>query len=145
MSKKLLIWIFFAIFLLLTTVGCAPECTESEMDSKYPSSLSPHSGVIVSSLTPTLEWGWYWDYCNPYQFKITITNAGTGSETTQSVSGTARDYTLSTPLEAGAKYDWTVYGVTSNDYPCRTSGAYFYTGPLCSNNTPVAPVLDFQN
>jgi hypothetical protein len=143
MSKKHLIWIIFAIFLLLTATGCVPECTESEMDTKYLSNMNPHSGAIVSSLTPTLEWGWYWDYCNPYQFKITVTNAVTGSESAHSVSGTARDYTLSTPLEAGAKYNWSIYGVTSDGYPCRSSERDFYTGPLCSNITPIAPVLDY--
>ena len=120
-----------------------PQCTDSEISTKYPGNPSPHSGVIVGSLTPTLEWDWIWSTCNPYQFKITITNAVTKSETTQSVSGTARDYTPSTSLEAATKYDWTVYGVTSNDHPSGTGRAFFYTGPLCSNTTPLAPVLDF--
>ena len=143
MSKKHLIWIFFAIFLLLTAAGCVPECTEGEMDTSYLSSLDPHGGVIVSSLSPTLDWSWSPTTCNPHHFVVSITSADTGHVEVQNVNGSSRDTTPSSLLEAGAKYNWSIYGTTSGDYTGYTREADFYTGPLCTNVTPVAPTLDF--
>lgn len=141
MSKKALFWLFICIPLILIASGCVP-CTEDDLDVFYTYPQEPVDGVIVDSLTPTFEWD-FTNKCNPHEFRITLNKNIPDSGTVHNVSGNQRNFTISTPLEAGAKYIWDIYTTTATEYHGYTTpDRIFYTGPTCSNITPVAPVLD---
>jgi len=140
--KRILLLIVICIPLVFIASGCAPTCTEYELDHNSAYSQQPADGVIVGSLNPTLEWS-FTTVCNPHEFRITLNKNYPESGTVHNVSGNQRNFTISNPLEAGGKYFWNMYTTTADEYNGRTTrDMTFYTGPTCSNITPVAPVLD---
>lgn len=142
MSKKHLIWILFTALILLTAAGCAPECTEGELDHEYAYNLQPQDEGIVASLTPTLSWSWN-EPCNPHRFVIGLFKDSSGPVEEFEVSGSQTEYAITTPLDPGSKYNWSIYTTLSNQFVGPTSNEHtFYTEPLCSGAPTVAPILD---
>jgi hypothetical protein len=142
MLKNTFFLLLVCMAVLLLASGCAPSCTEYDIDHNSFSYLHPATGSIVNDLTPTFEWG-YPSECNPYEFRLELSENIPGTGTTYNISGAKRDFTLSSPLEAGSKYFWNIYATTVDEYHGYNPPDFiFYTGPTCSNVTPVAPVLD---
>ncbi|MFN2146210.1 MAG: hypothetical protein ACK2T7_12725 [Anaerolineales bacterium] len=148
-KKKLLVLLLGGIFALLLA-GC--NCTNTAVSAFDVILDHPVGYEIVTSLNPTFEWHGS-DSCQPDHFKIQIheNTYNFPNGIVQDISGDLSNYTLSgDSLLPGREYAWNMraWNDFSQDdsaynYGPFSADSYFYTGPVCSGETLVAPDLQY--
>ena len=142
MSKITKRWLVLGIFFTLFLSGC--KCSDDQINIMDLINDSPLAGEVISTLLPTLSFH-NSESCQPDEYKIQLSdNSDYGWSANYTTLDDSPSYTLTNPLYAGKEYVWNVrahknsYGNSS--YSERT---FFYTGPICSGETLIAP--DLQN
>jgi len=150
MSAKKYLFLILALFVTLLLAGC--NCTNEQVESLLITAESPISGELINSLTPVFNWNGSMS-CEPEDYWLRIEeNIGFGGHTLNSKTpGNGVPYTLSgNSLLPGREYYWNVKAVNSHieesqAFSPPSENAYFYTGPVCSGETLIAPEIDFPN
>lgn len=148
MFPKKIRWIIIGIIVMLSAAGC--KCNNAAVEAFEFIADSPIGGDLVSSLTPTFDWHGS-DTCDPDQYWLYIKeDIQYGGDTVyEHISYTDVPYTLTgDSLLPGRAYYW--YGIAVNEPSSEDNGAsgeysapaYFYTGPVCSGEPLVSPILE---
>jgi len=139
-KKKLLVVLLGGVLLLLLT-GC--KCTPEQMADLIVINDSPADGTLISSLLPSFSW--HSDSCEPSYYWLSIHENGSNylyAESTQVPDNETSFDWVAPPLEPGKEYAWHVrpYLVDSGSISGSDSEeTIFYTGPVCSGETLIAP------
>jgi len=149
MSSKTNRWLILALFIALFLAGC--RCDNSVIPTYYGIGDTPADGEITS-LTPSFNWHGS-DSCDPDEYLFRIEEGGLthlGLVNTN-IGPEALPYTyvggVGSPLEPGKSYTWyltAVNGATDTDpyvFGPKTEVGQFFTGPVCSTETLIAPDL----
>ncbi|NQS92526.1 MAG: hypothetical protein HQ574_08970 [Chloroflexi bacterium] len=148
MSKKSKRWVVLGLFITLFISGC--KCNNAAVAVFEVIADSPTGGELVTSLTPLFEWHGS-DTCDPDRYHLYIKEDKPygGDVAYADVPYTGVPYTLSgDSLLPGRSYYW--QGRAENDYESsedpgahgqHSEPAYFFTGPVCSGETLIAPDL----
>ncbi|HWQ45548.1 MAG TPA: SdrD B-like domain-containing protein [Longilinea sp.] len=146
--KKIFHTIFFLALLLglsIIAVACSPILPTCEAGSlQAPTLVSPNHYEVVGSLLPTLTWTYPDNSCEPEGYAISLSpgpyfndyslNGGTGNPSTSWSPGEE--------LQPGMEYKWNVQaGVGTTFGPYSPQMTSFFTGPLCSLDSLIAPTL----
>ncbi|MCD6425483.1 MAG: hypothetical protein J7L35_08235 [Anaerolineales bacterium] len=150
MSKKNKLWLVFGIFITILLSSC--NCANAQVELFEVIADSPIGGELVTSLTPLFDWhGSY--TCDPDEYDLFIKEDVMygGDSAYSDVIYDDVPYTLTGySLLPGRAYYWyarahNVY--TSPEDPSAygpdSDPAYFFTGPVCSGETLIAPELRF--
>jgi len=149
MSSKTKHRLILAIFITILLAGC--RCDNSVIPTYYGIGDSPADGA-VTSLTPSFDWHGS-DSCDPDEYIFRIEEGGipTLGLVNTNISPSNLPYTyvggVGSDLEPGKSYTWyltAVNGSNNGDPPVfgpKTEAGQFFTGPVCSGETLVAPEL----
>jgi hypothetical protein len=149
MSIKRTRWLILALFIALLLAGC--RCDNSLIPTYYGIGDTPADGA-VTSLTPLFNWHGS-DSCDPDEYIFRIEEGGISSQglVNTNISPSNLPYTyvggVGSPLEPGKSYTWyltAVNGANNGDPPVfgqKTEIGQFFTGPVCSTETLIAPDL----
>ncbi len=146
MSTKRLRWFLISIFVLLFLAGC--RCDNSVIPTYYGIGDTPADGEITS-LNPSFDWHGS-ESCEPdeYLLKVVEEAATGGGPVLTNIAESALPYTYpGTNFLPGRSYIWyltAINGATDTDpyvFGPETEVGQFFTGPVCSNITLVAPEL----
>jgi hypothetical protein len=149
MSTKKLRWFLLSILILLFLAGC--RCDNSVIPTYYGIGDTPAYGA-VTSLMPSFDWHGS-DSCDPdeYIFRIEEGGISTLGLVNTNIGPEGLPYTyvggVGSPLQPGRSYTWyltAVNGSQGNDPPVfgpKTEVGQFFTGPVCSGESLVAPDL----
>jgi len=143
MSKKKLALILVIIPIVFLTAGCDPICTTAEYATFDVILDGPADGEIVSSLTPTFSWH-HTESCTPEQFSVSISWADTSNYGSAFyTSGFNSFLSPESALKPGREYTWHAYSYRTSGliYGKISEFRTFYTGPVCSQNSLLAPEL----
>ncbi len=151
MTKKTKLWLILGIFITIFLSGCI--CTAGATESFLITPDSPID-VVITTLNPTFSWTDN-KTCDPNKFRIRIEeNVLSGSFWFDDYVG-HDDLPFTLPgasLLPGRQYNWKVMAVkdyVSPESPSAQSAfsetVSFFTGPVCSGETLVAPTLEFPN
>lgn len=143
-SKKQLL-LLLTIPLMILAAGCAPDCTTSEYLSFDTILDGPTEGEIVTSLTPTLSWH-HNESCTPESFVAFITKDGSVGVNSTVTSGLNSFLSPDSALQPGGSYTWLVFPHRASPPikgPKTSTSRTFYTGPICSGDPLVTPVLTY--
>jgi len=140
MSPKKIRWIVIGIVVMLSAAGC--KCDQNQIDVMEIIHDSPLAGEVINTLLPTFTFH-NSENCEPHKYWLRFTD---NSESGWRLNGTTLDdsptFTMTNPLDPGKEYTWKVlaYGgdLGGTDY---TEPTVFYTGPICSGESLVAPDL----
>jgi len=150
MSKKNKLWLVLGIFFTILLSGC--KCNNLAVEDFVIFADSPVLNLVVSTLNPTFSWTAN-KSCDPDEYDLHIREDVMygGDSAIGDVIYDDVPYTLSgDSLLPGRAYYW--YARAVNDYTSSedpgASGpfsnyAYFFTGPVCSGETLIAPELQF--
>lgn len=141
---------FYLVFVILLA-GCS-VCSNQEVESLIITLDSPIGGELISSLNPTFNWH-NSESCSPEEYWLDVEeNISYGGHTAfGKTPGNVVPYTLTGDgLLPGREYYWMVKAVNNQIEETQAFGpqsdkAYFYTGPVCSSETLIAPELDIPN
>ena len=148
MSPKKIRWLVICLIGILGAAGC--KCNNTAIETFEIVADNPALSLVVSTLNPTFEWTAN-KSCDPDRFGISIFEdveyGGDGHY--QESAFDAVPYTLSgDSLLPGRSYYWHVNAQNSwtSGSPGATGpnsdDAHFYTGPVCTGETLIAPELD---
>ncbi|MCK4801632.1 MAG: hypothetical protein KAS84_06550 [Anaerolineales bacterium] len=142
MSKKALLKFLISLLILLFLSSCV--CDAGEIAVFEVLKDSPADGDLVSSLLPTFNWH-HNESCDPDYYHLYIKENGPylpGININTSDDDTSHTIT-GTPLQPAKEYTWMIQAnvnmVGSGPF---TDTSIFYTGPVCSGSTLVAPELE---
>ena len=149
MSTKKIHWIIVSSIIVLFISGC--RCDNAAVEAFEFIADSPIGGALVSSLTPEFDWHGS-DSCDPDEYHLYIReDIQYGGDTAYTdVAYTDVPYTLTgDSLLPGRVYYW--FGRAENVWSSEEPGAhgeysepeYFFTGPVCSGETLIAPELEY--
>lgn len=144
MSKKTLALLLVIIPIVLLTAGCDPICTTAEYATFDVVLDGPADGEIVSSLTPTFSWH-HNESCTPDKFCATFFMEDTNYYNfSLYTSGLNSFLSPVSALQPGREYTWHAYSYRTSGHLYGKSSEFrvFFTGPICSENPLLAPVLD---
>jgi len=140
MSHKKIRWLIIGIIVVLSAAGC--KCDDNQIDIMEIVNENPLAGEVISTLLPTFNFQ-NSESCEPDSYTIHISdNSEWGWGTYKETLSDSPTYTLTDPLDPGKEYVWNVrahkdsYGNSQYSEP-----TFFYTGPVCSGETLVAPDL----
>jgi len=139
MSKNKLSWIFIFGILLVFLTGCACDDTGHNEFVVIPD--VPVDESIISSLIP--DFAWHDDSsCTPDNFLISMNGVGNSYYEYALVPGNQSSYTWHEFLDPGNQYKYRMR-VNADNGPTSPHSNYltFYTGPVCSGETLIAPEL----
>ena len=140
MSKKTKRWVVLGLFFSLVLSGC--QCSDNQIDIMEVILDSP-AGEVVSSLLPTFNWH-NSESCEPDSYHVYVKEnyEYTGGLNYDTPDDTP-SYTLTgTPLLPGKEYIWKVEAIEDEyGHSDWSDPSLFYTGPVCSGETLIAPVL----
>jgi hypothetical protein len=149
MSFKKNRWFILVLFVFLLLAGC--RCDNSVIPTFYGIGDTPTDGA-VTSLTPSFNWHGS-DSCEPDEYIFRIEEGGIPTQglVNTNISPSNLPYTyvggVGSNLEPGKSYTWyltAANGANGNDPPVfgqETEVGQFFTGPVCSTETLVAPEL----
>jgi hypothetical protein len=144
-----LLALFFAAAIIIT--GCAKVviCPSSYLVA--PTLTTPANWSLVDTLTPTLGWTFPTiDYpypsagttCRPELYRVYLsTGPFFVDELGFDVEGKKTSATVPSDLEPGTEYAWGVQPFSFDESGPYAGNRYFFTGPVCSADALVAPVL----
>ena len=140
MSKRSKGLFILGMFVLLFVSGCA--CSDNQVHIMDIILDSPVTGGLVSSLLPNLSWhnseDCEVDYYHVYVKEHSRIGGGNNYDTPDGNTS----FTLTgTPLEPGKEYTWIVEAREDGERSEWSEPSFFYTGPVCSGETLVAPEL----
>ena len=141
MSTKKLRFLILALFITLFLAGCG-ECDDDGHNNFVVVQDLPAEESIISSLVP--DFNWHDDSsCTPDNFLISMDGVGDSYYDYALVPGTDSSYTWHDTLAPGNQYNWRMR-VNADNGPTSPYTPYwtFYTGPVCSGETLVAPELE---
>jgi len=150
MSKKNKLWLILGIFFTILLSSC--NCANAQVELFEVIADSPIGGELVTSLTPLFDWHGSYS-CDPDEYNLYIKEDVMygGDHAYAEVTYDDVPYTLTGySLLPGRAYYWyarahNVY--TSPEDPSAygpdSNPAYFFTGPVCSGETLIAPELQF--
>ena len=150
MSPKKIRWLVICLFAILGAAGC--KCNNLAVEDFVIFADSPALNLVVSTLNPTFSWTAN-KSCDPDEYDLHIREDVMygGDSANGDVIYDDVPYTLTgDSLLPGRAYYW--YARARNDYTSSedpgASGpfsdyAYFFTGPVCSGETLIAPELQF--
>ena len=150
MSIKKTRWLVLSLLITMLLAGC--RCDNSVIPTFIGILDSPANGELVSSLTPSFNWHGS-DSCEPDEYIFRIEEGGIPSlglvNTNISPSNLPYTYVggVGSDLEPGRSYTWyltAVNGSYNGDPPVfgpKTEIGQFFTGPVCSGETLIAPDL----
>lgn len=144
-----LLALFFAAALLIT--GCAKVVTCPASYLVAPTLITPANWALVDTLTPTLGWTFpsiSYPYpsagttCRPEIYRVYIsTGPFFVDELGFDVAGSVTSTAVTSALEPGSEYAWGVQPFSFGESGPYAGNRYFFTGPVCSADSLVAPVL----
>ena len=150
MSKKNKLWLVLGIFFTILLSGC--KCNNLAVEDFVIFADSPALNLVVSTLNPTFSWTAN-KSCDPDEYDLYIREDVMygGDSAYEDVIYDDVPYTLTgDSLLPGRAYYW--YARAVNDYTSSedpgapgpfSDYAYFFTGPVCSGETLIAPELQF--
>jgi len=141
MSKKTILRLVLGIFATLLLAGCGP-CDDTGHNNFVLVPDLPADESIISSLIP--DFAWHDDSsCTPDNFLISMNGVGNSYYEYALVPGNQSSYTWHESLDPGNQYKWKMR-VNADNGPSSPYTPYwtFYTGPVCSGETLVAPELE---
>jgi len=150
MSKISKRWFILGLFFAVFISGC--KCNNTAVEDFVIFADNPALNLVVSTLNPTFSWTAN-KSCDPDEYDLYIREDVMygGESTYPDVIYDDVPYTLTgDSLLPGKAYYW--YARAVNDYTSSedpgASGpfsdyAYFFTGPVCSGETLIAPELQF--
>ena len=143
MTSKILKLLLLIIPCILITAGCQPICQTAEYATFDVILDEPADGEIVSSLTPTFSWH-HNESCTPEQFMISISWEDTSYYSSAFyTSGFNSFLSPESTLKPGREYTWHAYSYRTSGHVYGNISEFrtFYTGPVCSQNSLLAPEL----
>ncbi len=138
--------LFWGLFLGLGfLIGCSPVLPTCDGASlQAPELASPDQWQVVGSLQPSLTWSYPDGTCQPEGYAISL-SAGPYFTDDSLNGGTGNPSTSWSPAEAlqpGMEYRWNVRaGVGTTFGPYSSQTRTFFTGPMCSLDSLIAPTL----
>ena len=149
MSIKKTRWLVLSLLIIMLLAGC--RCDNSMIPTFIGILDSPADGELVSSLSPTFNWHGNAS-CDPdeYIFHIDEDDLSYSPVASQNISPTNLPYTYTGGnLLPARSYTWRVAAVNGAQddsphvYGPDTEMGQFFTGPVCSGETLIAPELDY--
>jgi len=149
MFKERKIWLVLALFITLFLAGC--RCDNSVIPTYFGIGDTPANGE-VTSLNTSFNWHGS-DTCDPDEYIFRIEEGGISSLglVNTNIGPEALPYTyvggVGSDLEPGKSYTWyltAINGSNNGDPPVfgpKTEVGQFFTGPICSGETLIAPDL----
>lgn len=119
-----------------------PTCDTSALIAPFPG--QPVSGEIVDDLMPSFNW-FYPDDCDPQGYRIDVTTYGGYEFGTTFSGGTGNPslvWALADALQPATQYEWRVAGINDTTLGPYSPSTAFWTGPLCTSATLLAPVQE---
>ena len=143
MAKKKMLIVVLGVLFTLLLAGC--KCTQEQMNEMVIIHDTPADGTLLSSLLPSFSW--HSTTCSPSYYYVFVYASGNTSLLSayhQVPDGATSFDWVTPPLEPGKEYAWRVKPVLED--PGYMEGDFseetiFYTGPVCSGETLVAPEL----
>lgn len=140
MSKKSKRWLVMGLFFIMVLSGC--KCGENQINIMDVINDSPIAGEVISTLLPTFTFH-NSENCEPDHYWLKVSdNSDHGWWVNETTLDDSPTFTMTTPLDPGKEYSWNVraysgdFGVSDMSEP-----TIFYTGPVCSGETLIAPEL----
>jgi hypothetical protein len=148
MKFKFLV-VILVLSMLFVVPGCDPQtptpsnCSASDLVPAF--LITPYDFETVSSLTPTLSWGYptslsgYSYYygasdCLPEKYRVTLSTGPFFTDNLGVNAGPISPWVTPT-LEPGTEYRWGVEGMIGGTPGPFAGYWHFFTGPTCDNNT----------
>jgi hypothetical protein len=119
--------------------GCDPACSPNDYASFETILDYPADGEVINTLTPLMSWH-HNESCIPHEFTIYYQENGFQMHE-DDTSGENTSSPLEETLLPGREYKWTAFARHLAAIGVIPDWNTFYTGPVCSGQSLVAPVL----
>jgi len=142
MSKKSKRWLVMGLFFVFVLSGC--KCDDNQIDIMEVFNDNPIAGEVISTLLPTFTFH-NSESCEPDRYWINLSPYSESGWWGNNIltPDDSLTYALTNPLDPGKEYIWSVSGEKySYGYSQYSNPTVFYTGPVCSGETLIAPDLE---